>query len=442
MRIGIVGGGLMGMALARRLSGPGRQVDVYERDPQLGGLATHLDYGDFFWDRFYHVILPSDKNLIEFVDDIGLGNELRWKRTRTGFFVDGRMHSISNNMEFLKFPLLSLVDKFRLALTMIYSSRITDWQRLEGVTVEDWLRKVSGNRTYEKMWRPLLLAKLGENYQRVSAVFIWSYIKRLFSARDSAASKEQLGHVSGGYKQVFEALYQQITAAGGEVKTGVSVEAIHSIEDGGMQLHIAGQQAPVNYDKLVCTSPVPVLRRLADSTMLDIQDGDGEVDYLGVVCVVLVTRKPVVPYYVVNIADDTVPFTGIIGMSNVVEPEFTGGYYLTYLPKYVLSTDDWLSRSDADVTESFMDGLRQMLPGFDERSVERVFVNRAFRVQPLQVKDFSTIVPKIETRHPDFYVLNTAQFLNATLNNNEVIRSVDEFVSRHAADFAVGAEIQ
>ena len=442
MRIGIVGGGLKGMALARRLSGPGRQVDVYERDQQLGGLTTHHDYGGFFWDRFYHVILPSDKHLIGFVNDIGLGNELCWKRTRTGFFVDARMHSISNNMEFLKFPLLSLVDKLRLALTMIYSSRINDWQSLEGVTVEDWLRKVSGNRTYEKMWRPLLLAKLGENYQRVSAVFIWSYIKRLFSARDSAASKEQLGHVSGGYKQVFETLRQQINAAGGEVKTGVSVEGIHSVQDGGMQLRIAGQQSPIKYDKVVCTSPVPVLQRLADLDLLDVQDGSGEVEYLGVVCVVLVTRKPIVPYYVVNIADHTVPFTGIIGMSNVVDPKYTGGCYLTYLPKYVLSTDEWLSRSDADVTASFIDGLRQMLPDFDERSVERIFINRAVRVQPLQVKDFSRIVPNVETRHPDFYVQNTAQFLNATLNNNEVIRSVDEFVSRHAPDFASGAEIQ
>jgi len=38
------------------------------------------------------------------------------------------------------------------------------------------------------------------------------------------------------------------------------------------------------------------------------------------------------------------------------------------------------------------------------------------------------LVPRVTTRHPDFFVLNTAQFVNATLNNNEVARAVHEFV--------------
>ena len=44
MRIGVIGGGLMGMTLAHRLTG-GHAVTVFERDPQLGGLATYHDYG-------------------------------------------------------------------------------------------------------------------------------------------------------------------------------------------------------------------------------------------------------------------------------------------------------------------------------------------------------------------------------------------------------------
>jgi hypothetical protein len=117
-------------------------------------------------------------------------------------------------------------------------------------------------------------------------------------------------------------------------------------------------------------------------------------------------------------------------MSSVVSPEYTGGRFLTYLPKYVLSSDEWLNRTDAEVERSFMGGLRSMLPGFDEGSLERIVVNRAVRVQPLQVCDYSRIVPKVETRHPGFFVLNTAQFVNGTLNNNQVIRAVDEFVAK------------
>jgi len=47
MRIGIIGGGLMGLALAERLGSAGHRVTVYERAEQPGGLATWQDFGAF-----------------------------------------------------------------------------------------------------------------------------------------------------------------------------------------------------------------------------------------------------------------------------------------------------------------------------------------------------------------------------------------------------------
>ena len=74
MKIGIIGGGFMGMTLASRLAERGHAVTVLERDHQLGGLATYHDYGPFVWDRFYHCILPSDSHLIGLLKDVGLGD--------------------------------------------------------------------------------------------------------------------------------------------------------------------------------------------------------------------------------------------------------------------------------------------------------------------------------------------------------------------------------
>lgn len=419
----------MGMALARKLAVDGCKVTVLERDRQIGGLATYQDYGKFYWDRFYHVMLPSDRELIQFVDDLELSGSLTWRRTFTGFYVDERMHSISSNWEFLKFPLLPLISKLRLAWTLIYGSRIEDWQSLEKVTVEDWLVRMSGRATYEKMWKPLLLAKLGESHESVSAVFIWSYIKRLFSARHTAASKEQLGHVSGGYKAIFDRLQQVVEKFGGDVRTGVTVTSIRPARGGGIDVSIGSEE--LSFDRVVCTSPVPVLRRLAHAALLDIEPRGGSVEYLGVICVVVVSREPLVPYYVVNIADERVPFTGIIGMTNVISRENTAGLHLTYLPKYVLSSDPLFRRPDTDIQEEFLRGVRRILPDFDMSCIEALHVNRAERVQPLQVLNFSHLVPTVTTKHPDFFVLNTAQFVNATLNNNEVIAAVNRFWKTH-----------
>jgi len=433
MRVGVIGGGLMGMALGHRLSAAGHEVTVLEREAQIGGLATHHDFGGFFWDRFYHVVLPTDRHLIAYLKELGLGSDLQWQRTRTGFFVDGRMHSISNALEFLRFPLLPLHAKLRLAWTLVYGSRITDWRRLERTTVTDWLVRIGGRQAYEKLWQPLLLAKLGQSYERVSAVFIWAYIRRLFSARDGSASKEQLGHVRGGYKSVFERIQALIEATGGRVLTGTEVSAIEPLPGGGISVTVDGEAR--HYDKVVCTSPVSVLRRLVHPSLLHVER-TGDVEYLGVLCAVLVSRKPIVPYYVVNIADSEVPFTGIIGMSNVVATQNTAGRHLTYLPKYLLSTDPALRREAHEVRAEFLAGLRRMLPGFDERDIESVHINRAQRVQPLQVLGYSQLVPQVTTAHRDFFVLNTAQFVDATLNNNEVIGAVNRFFETSRAQLA------
>jgi protoporphyrinogen oxidase len=426
MRIGVIGGGFMGMTLAYRLAERGHAVTVFERDGQLGGLATYHDYGPFVWDRFYHCILPSDTHLIGLLNDIGLGDDLRWRRTLTGFYVDERLHSVSSAVEFLRFPLVGLWGKMRLALTLLYCARLRDWRRLEEITVEDWLVKTCGRATYEKLWRPLLLAKLGENYRRVSAVFIWSYIKRLFMARDASAKREHMGHVSGGYKAVFSRLEARVRLHGGSIRTGVTVKRVNACAEGGVTVEVDADS--VHFDKVVFTSPVNVLQAVASPDLVGVTGGAASVEYLGVVCGVLITRRPLVPYYVVNIADARIPFTGVIGMSNLVATDELAGYHITYLPKYVLSTDPLLRLSDDEVRRIFSDGLRLMFPTLRPDDVHALHINRAFKVQPLQVLNYSRLVPQVTTRHPDFFVLNTAQFVNATLNNNEVARAVREFL--------------
>lgn len=429
MNIGIIGGGMSGLALAQRLVSAGHSVSVFEKEAQLGGLATWQDHGPFTYDRYYHVILPTDRYLISFLDDIGLKEELRWETTLTGFFVDEETYSVSNALEFLRFPPLSLWGKFRLAMTILYCSRIDDWRRLERISVEEYLIRLSGRATYEKLWRPLLLAKLGENYRRVSAVFIWTYIKRMFSARDKSASREQMGHVHGGYKTIIGRIEDLITSAGGRIRTGVTVDALLPGRDGGIEVRYDGSRA--DFDKVIFTGPVNVLQKVAGRELVDVRSSGSGVEYLGVQCMSLVTRTPLTPFYILNIADERIPFTGVVGMSNILSADETAGMHLTYLPKYLLSTDAEMHKDDDVLHEDFMRGLRIMFPDLQDRDIVSSRIHRAVKVQPLQVLGFSELIPTHETAHPDFLVLNTAQFVNNTLNNNEVIKAVDAFVEKY-----------
>lgn len=439
MKIGIVGGGFMGLVLAHEISKTKASVKVFERDVQSGGLATYYDYGSFIWDKFYHVILPTDTHLIALLEELGLENELCWRPSFTGYYVQRKFYSISNVKEFLFFPPLGILDKIMLGYTIFYGSRIKNWKKLEKISVKDWLIRVGGRKTFEKFWAPLLLAKLGQNYERVSAVFIWTYIKRLFQARGSAVNKEHMGYVSGGYKTVLGKLEAPLSKPESGLISGTTVDAISADPEGGINISYNGEKE--YFDKVIFTAPLNILEKTTSSELFEISNNHQNVEYLGVICLILITSIPLTPYYVLNIADKKIPFTGVIGMSSLVDLDQTAGKHITYFPKYVTADHEYWSMSDEDLKKTFLQGVLELYPDFDTSAVVSSHINKALKVQPLQVLNYSDIIPKIQTKNPDFYVLNTSQFVNDTLNNNSVVKHIDGFMETFKNDLKTETQL-
>jgi protoporphyrinogen oxidase len=191
--VGIIGGGILGMTLALRLAENGFKVTILEGAEATGGLASPCKIGDYTWDRFYHVILMSDSNLLELLEELDLRDHIHWGQTKTGFYTDGRLYSMSNIFEFIAFPPLDFLSKLRLGLTIFYASRIKSWKRLEQIYVENWLVRLSGRKTFKRIWLPLLKSKLGENYKVANAAFIWAIIARMYAARRTGMKQEMFG---------------------------------------------------------------------------------------------------------------------------------------------------------------------------------------------------------------------------------------------------------
>lgn len=222
----IVGGGMLGMTLALRLAQAGQQVTLFESADTLGGLASAWSLDNIVWDRHYHVTLLSDQFFRSLLREIGLEQDMQWVESKTGVYANGTLYSVSNAIEFLKFPPLGLIDKLRLALTIIYGSKIRDWRRLEKISVEQWLRRWSGNRTFEKFWLPLLRSKLGDNYQKASASFIWAIIARLYAARRTGLKKEMFGYLPGGYARILERFALTLAETGVEIRLGQRIQQV------------------------------------------------------------------------------------------------------------------------------------------------------------------------------------------------------------------------
>jgi protoporphyrinogen oxidase len=419
MRVGIVGGGFVGLYLATRLRARGAEVTVFEAAAEAGGLAAPAAVGDYRWDRFYHVILLSDLNTLELLDELGLRDRLRWGVTRTGFYTDGKLYSLSDSLEFLRFPPLSFVDKARLASTIMLASRIKDWQALEKVPVVDWLRRWSGDRVTEKIWLPLLKSKLGENYRIASAAFIWAIIARMYAARRAGLKREMFGYVDGGYELVLQRLRARLDEQGVRVVTGAKVGEVRQEAD-RVSVHVDGQ--PHAFDQAILTLPAPHILRLCPQLAPVERRRLENIAYQGIVCASLLLRKPLGGFYVTNITDRWVPFTGVIEMTALVDRERFGGHALVYLPRYLAQDEAFWNLGDDEIREQFLAALERMYPTFRRDDVLAFHLSRARYVLAISTIDYSQqALPAVATSLPGVAVVNSAQIANGTLNVNETL---------------------
>lgn len=426
-RWGIVGGGVLGITIAHRLAQAGQDVTLIESAPHLGGLADAWQLGDVTWDRHYHVTLLSDIHWRNILKELDLEDQMHWVETKTGFYTDGQLYSMSNNVEFLKFPPLNLIDKFRLGATIFYASKLKDWKKLEQIPVADWLRKLSGPRTFEKIWLPLLRAKLGENYTKTSAAFIWATIDRMYAARRTGLKKEMFGYMSGGYARILDAFTQQLIDEGVDVRVDSPTKLVQPTGVGTVMVE-STDHAKTEFDKVVMTTPSPVISNMCPALSEQEHNRHNGLQYQGIVCAAALLKKPLADYYVTNITESWVPFTAVIEMSTLVDRSEIGGHNLVYLPKYVAPDDPLFEESDESIQERFVSALEKMYPHFTRDDLIEFRISRVRHVVSLTTLNYSNQLPPMQTSLPGVFAVNSAHIANGTLNVNETVKLAEDTV--------------
>jgi protoporphyrinogen oxidase len=428
-RWAVVGGGMLGLTLALRLNEAGHDVALVEAADSLGGLASAWRLGDVAWDRHYHVTLLSDVHLRRVLGELGLESEMKWVETKTGYYADGHLSSVSNTLEFLRLPSLNIIDKGRLGATIFYGSKVRDWQRMEQTPVAEWLTKWSGRRTFERFWLPLLRAKLGESYRDASAAFIWATIQRLYAARRTGLKKEMFGYVPGGYARILDRFSEVLSDRGVELVLGRRVESVGRASDGddSVRVRLEGGEERV-FDSVVVTAASPVAARICEGLADDEQRALQAIRYQGIVCMSVLSRKPLAPYYLTYITDD-VPFTAVVEMSAFVDRSFFGGHSLVYLPKYVAPDDPLFASSDEEIESRFLDALFRMYPSIGADDIITCRTSRVRQVFAIPTIGYSRALPPTATSVPGVHILNSAHIVNGTLNVDETVQLADAWVA-------------
>jgi protoporphyrinogen oxidase len=145
------------------------------------------------------------------------------------------------------------------------------------------------------------------------------------------------------------------------------------------------------------------------------------VSYLGVVVEVLLLRRALSPYYILNLADRTLPFTGVIEMTNLAPEGYFRGEAVVYLPRYLAPRDPFGDRPDDEVRSIFHEGLLRVFPGWRAEDVLASSVQRAPHVQPIHTVDYRDRMPP-SCVAPGRWIAASAQVHPWPVNNDQILR--------------------
>jgi protoporphyrinogen oxidase len=389
--IGIVGGGIAGLAAAYRLQQAGRDVRVFEASDDVGGLAATYETRGHRIEQFYHHLSKSEETIVELAEELGLGNAVEWRVGKNAYYVDGTVHPMDKPWEILAYPHLSLYDTFRLGLLTLdidvrggvpRRDTYDDLREFEDVPIREFLLDHTTRGVYEHFFEPLLEAKFGSRREDVSAAWLLGRIK--FRGERDLLRGELLGYFDGGFHRLIDAL---VSAVGREhVETGTRVTDV-GIAGGAVDsltVETASGTATHAVDDVVVATMPNVLEDLTGHSCA--------IDFQGTVCSVLSLADPLLDTYWLNIADDA-PFGALIEHTNFVPPERYGGEHLLYAVSYVQDPDEALWRMDDEaVEETWLVGIEDLFPEFDRESVSWIETARNPRTAPVYERGYLDMV--------------------------------------------------
>jgi len=180
------------------------------------------------------------------------------------------------------------------------------------------------------------------------------------------------------------------------------------------------------FDQVVLTIAAPLCARVCLGLSKDEQNRLNEVQYQGIICASLLLKHPLANFYVTNITDPWVPFTGVIEMSALVDRKYFGGNTLVYLPKYVTPEDPAFSSSDQELEKIFVEALLRMYPHVKRSDLLCFRVSRVRYVLALSTLNYSERLPPMTTSIPGVHIVNSAHICHGTLNVNETIQLAEK----------------
>lgn len=402
--IAIIGAGIGGMAAAYDLARAGHSVTIYESAGQVGGLASGFKEPHWDWsvEKYYHHWFASDRHMLGLIDELGWSDDVIFRRPYTVMYYRGKFYPFDAIPQMALFPGLGWgLNKIRFGLVGLYLKLTGNWRALERVTVDEWMRKMAGDRVYELMWEPLMNGKFGERYAKtVNMAWLWARIK---------ARTTRLGTFRGGFQAFADRFAGRLCEMGVQIHLNAAVTQIRPVEGG---LELSTPEGVRRFDRILVTTSPALLARLTPDLPQNYLHGLLSLKSMGAVVTILALDHPLSKegYYWYNIPKSAgFPFLAVVEHTNFLSPEHFGGEHIVYLGDYLEPDHEYFRLSKEELLERFLPALTRINPDFKPEWVRKSWLFRTAYAQPVPEVNHSRNIPAIQTPIPDLYFASMSQ---------------------------------
>jgi len=371
MKIGIIGGGFGGLAAAIDLVDGGHEVTVFESEKRLGGLAIGFrdpgwpaDSAGRVWslERYYHHIFANDKYIIGVAKKVGL--PAFFKVPKTNSFINGVEKQLDSPLSLLAFSDISFLSRLHMGVGLLLMKLIGNGIFLERFRVVEALPRWVGREGYEKVWKPLLVAKFGPYLPEVNLAWFWARVYKRTRA---------LGYFPGGFGALADKMGEYIKKGGGKIKLGVMVRMVKQEKGGAWWVN------DEKFDRVLVTTPAPLTDKLV---------GLGKVrwpkiNYLWAQTLVLELEQSLMKGYWLNVLEKDFPFLVVVEQTNFVDKSHYGNKTIVYLGNYLAGDDKRLKMTAEKLLSLCLPFLQKINPAFEKKWIRKSWYFEAPYAQPV-----------------------------------------------------------
>lgn len=401
MKIAIIGAGFTGLSAAYYLQKLGHDIVVFEKEENPGGLAIGYKEDSWNWalEEHYHHWFTNDKNILDLAREIG--HKVIIKRPKTSSFVNNKIYQLDSPVSLLKFPELSLIDRLRTGFSIAFLRYNPFWKMLESSYAEPYLKQTMGNNAYNKIWKPLMVNKLGKYSDSVSLAWFWA---RVFKRTPSLAYPE------GGFLNFAKNLESAIKKNGGEFIYRTEVVEIRSNEKIIVKYKLNGKLHSKDFDKTIVTLPTFLFTRLAPQLPKKYVNKYSKLIGIGAVNLVLRLKKNFLKdgTYWLNMCDLKSPILAIVEHTNFMNKKNYDDEHLLYIGNYMEITDPRYSLNDKELLKIYAPWLKKINNDYTNTIIDSKVFKAPF-AQPIIPINYSSKIPTLKTPLKNVYLANIQQ---------------------------------